>query len=374
MLEFGETVSPPTPPIEKPQPAPPASVSLVLPVFNEALNIAPLCSRLRAVMDQIQATRPVEAIFVNDGSKDDTLELLLAQRAEDPRIKVVDFNRNYGQHAAVFAGFEHASGEVVVTLDADLQNPPEEIPKLLVKIDEGYDVVGTRRLDRKDSAFRKFASAIVNRITRRMVGFDSGDFGCMLRAYRKEIVDAMCSNHEASTFIPALAEIYSSKSIVVDVRHDERAAGDSKYSLWRLLRLHFDLVTSFCTAPLRILTGLGMFVALSGFLLAFAILVVRLVMTREEWDHWGQGGTFTLFAILYFFVGVQLVSIGVLGEYVGRIYSQVRRRPRFVVRKFHGDAGAAKLLVPVRPASSFATPETSQGGECQVEKVENPRP
>jgi undecaprenyl-phosphate 4-deoxy-4-formamido-L-arabinose transferase len=358
----------------------PGSVSLVIPVFNEAPNIAPLCERLAAVMDGIQRTRPVEAILVNDGSSDDSLERLLAQRAADPRIKVVEFNRNYGQHAAVFAGFEHASGEVIVTLDADLQNPPEEIPKLLVKIDEGYDVVGTRRLDRKDSVFRKLASAAVNRITRAMVGVDSGDFGCMLRAYRKDVVDAMCSSQEASTFIPALAELYSGKSTVIDVKHDERAAGASKYSFWKLMRLHFDLVTSFCTAPLRVLTGMGVLVACAGFLLSCVILVLRIVMTRAEWDHWGQGGTFTLFAILYIFVGVQLLAVGVMGEYVGRIYGQVRRRPRFVVREFHGDEWSAKTVVPARVglttigASSAVNPRSQVGSRPPDAAPPHPRP
>lgn len=346
----------PTPtPNATPLRARPGSVSLVIPVFNEGENIVPLMARLRPVMDSLERDRSVEVVFVNDGSRDDSLEKLLACRGADPRVKVVEFNRNYGQHAAVFAGFEHSTGEAVVTLDADLQNPPEEIPKLLAKIDEGYDVVGTRRLERKDNALRRAASSVINRWTRSMIGVDSGDFGCMLRAYRREVVDAMSASKELSTFIPALAELYSGRSVVIDVRHEERAAGRSKYSLWKLVRLQFDLVTSFSVAPLRLMMTAGLVVASLGFLLSLGILVTRLLMTAEAWDDWGQGGTFTLFAILYVFVGAQFVAFGILGEYVGRIYGEVRRRPRFVVRQFHGADAAAKTVVPARgPAAATA--------------------
>ncbi len=310
------------------------------------------------MLDSIERDRSVEVVFVDDGSRDGSLDRLVRMRADDPRIRVVEFNRNYGQHAAVFAGFEHSTGEVVVTLDADLQNPPEEIERLLTKIDEGHDVVGTRRLDRKDSAFRRFASTVVNRTTKRMVGVDSGDFGCMLRAYRREVVDAMGASKELSTFIPALAEIYAANSIVIDVRHDERAAGASKYSLWKLLRLHFDLVTSFSVAPLRLLMSLGLVVAGLGLALSFTILGIRLSMTRAEWDHWGSGGVFTLFAILYIFVGAQFLAFGVLGEYIGRIYGEVRRRPRFVVRQFHAaPSEESATFVPAR--ASVAAPSTT---------------
>jgi len=342
--------------------APHASVSIVIPVFNEAETLDALRARLTPVLDEIERTRPVEAVLVDDGSRDGSITKLLAWRARDPRVRVVEFNRNYGQHAAVFAGFEHSTGEVVVTLDADLQNPPEEIAKLLAEIDAGHDVVGTRRLERKDSWLRKRASAIVNRVTRRMVGVDAGDFGCMLRAYRREVVDAMCVSKELSTFIPALAELYASNSVVIAVRHDARAAGESKYSLAKLMRLHLDLMTSFSAAPLRLLMTIGAGVATLGFLLSIAIIVKRVTMTTAEWERWGEGGLFTLFAILYMFVGAQFLAFGVLGEYVGRIYGEVRRRPRFVVRRVHGvpgshDApGAHDAVVPAPPPSDLGAP------------------
>lgn len=309
--------------------------------------------RLRPVMDKIGSDRPVELVFVNDGSRDDSLTKLLRHRACDERIKIVEFNRNYGQHAAVFAGFEHSTGDVVITLDADLQNPPEEIEKLLLKIDAGHDVVGTRRLDRKDTFFRTQVSRAINKINRKLVGVDSGDFGCMLRAYRRDVVRAMCESRELSTFIPALAELYAGNSVVIDVRHEERARGESKYSLLKLIRLQFDLVTSFSIAPLRLLMSVGILIASFGFLLSLGILATRIVMTPEQWEDWGRGGTFTLFAILYIFVGAQFLAFGVLGEYVGRIYAEVRRRPRFVVREFHGrdDADPGPTVIPAPGAA-----------------------
>lgn len=353
---------------------PPRTVSLVIPVFNEGENVDALFVRLRPVMDEIERTRPVECVLVDDGSRDDSLSRLLDQQGRDARVRVVEFNRNYGQHAAVFAGFDHSTGEVIITLDADLQNPPEEIPKLLEKIDEGYDVVATRRMDRQDSGFRKFASSIVNKTTKKMIGVDSGDFGCMLRAYRREIVEAMSSSKELSTFIPALAEIYSGSTAVLDVRHEERTRGESKYSIFKLMRLHMDLVTSFSVAPLRAMLTVGLGIGILGFMLSLGILATRFVMSRDQWEAWGQGGVFTLFAVLYIFVGVQLIGMGLLGEYVGRIYSEVRRRPRFVVRRFHTDgatvgdgvvgdgapqsAGATvyPARYPVRPSSAGADP------------------
>lgn len=340
----------------------PVSVSLVIPVYNESGNIDALMERLRPVLDDIAREREVEAVFVNDGSKDDSLQKLLQYHKKDPRVKIVEFNRNYGQHAAVFAGFEHSTGEVVVTLDADLQNPPEEIVKLLARIDEGHDVVGTRRLKRQDSAFRTWASKINVKITRSMTGLDAGDFGCMLRAYRREIVDAMCESRELSTFIPALAELYAANSIVIDVKHEERAHGESKYSLWKLIRLQFDLMTSFSMAPLRLLMTIGALIAALGFLLSIVILSIRISMTHDEWERWGNGGTFTLFAVLYIFVGAQFLAFGILGEYIGRIYGEVRKRPRFVVKQFHGEA--------LRAATVFPTP--GPAGAKTNDKFTNP--
>lgn len=304
-------------------PAPPAA-SIVIPVFNEEPNLAPLYARLAPVMDGIRGG--AEAIFVDDGSADRSLELLRSMAATDPRVRVISFNRNYGQHAAVMAGLEVTRGETVVTLDADLQNPPEDIPKLLAKAAEGFDVVGGWRADRKDSWFRRWASRRINRLMRRiMSGVEFRDYGCMLRAYSRPVVESLRLCEERTPFIPALACQFARRIAEVPVGHAERAGGESKYSLWRLLRLQADLVTGFTSMPLRLATLAGSAISLLSIGFGIFLFIRRLLHGPEA------EGLFTLFAILFLLVGSELLALGVLGEYVGRIYVEVRRRPRSVV-------------------------------------------
>jgi undecaprenyl-phosphate 4-deoxy-4-formamido-L-arabinose transferase len=182
-------------------------VSVLVPVLNEEESLPELNERLRDALTGMR--RSYEVIYINDGSTDRTEEILEAFHHEDGRIKVIEFNRNYGQHMALFAGFDFARGEIVVTIDADLQNPPEEIPRLVDKAEEGYEVVATYRKQRKDSLFRKLPSYIVNRITAKLVGVRLRDYGCMLRAYRRNIVDYMNMCPESSSFIPALANTFA---------------------------------------------------------------------------------------------------------------------------------------------------------------------
>jgi undecaprenyl-phosphate 4-deoxy-4-formamido-L-arabinose transferase len=304
------------------------AVSIVVPVFNEELNLDALYARLAPVMDRVAGG--AEAIFVDDGSADRSLEILRRLARKDPRVRVLSFNRNYGQHAAIFAGFDAVSGRTVVTIDADLQNPPEDIPKLLAKIDEGFDVVGGRREARKDTFFRRWASRQTNRFMRIVLrGVELNDYGCMLRAYTREVVDCMRRCEEKASFIPALACQFARRIAEVPVGHADRAAGESKYSIWKLMKLQADLITGFTTLPLRVLTFLG--IGISALSIAFGgyILVMRLIRGSE----WAAAGVFTLFAILFFFVGAQFAALGMLGEYVGRIYNEVRRRPRSVVKE-----------------------------------------
>ena len=309
-------------------------VSVVIPIFNEEENIPALWERLAAVLKAAfpDPRRDWEVIFTDDGSRDRSLELLKVIAEGEPRVSVVEFNRNYGQHAAIFGAFGIVSGEVIVTLDADLQNPPEEIPKLVAKIDEGYDVVGGWRQGRMDhdSPFRTLPSKPVNAVTRKTTGVKMHDYGCMLRAYRREIVDAMLQCKERSSFIPALANSFAKRIAEVPVAHAERAAGTSKYGFLRLINLQFDLLTSFSLLPLQMLTLLGVFIALLGFGLFLGLVVYRFVNPAGT-----VGGVFTLFAILFFFVGCQFIAFGLLGEYIGRIYQEVRDRPRFVVKRIH---------------------------------------
>jgi undecaprenyl-phosphate 4-deoxy-4-formamido-L-arabinose transferase len=309
----------------------PGKVSIVIPVYNEEGNLPMLLPRLLPVLEGMR--RPYEVVFVDDGSKDRSLEILKRAAGENAgRVKVVELVRNAGQHMAIMAAFTATDGEYVITLDADLQNPPEEIPKLVKEMDAGHDVVGTIREKRKDSIFRKTASRLVNRTTAAITGMRLNDYGCMLRGYHRDVVDVMTASDEASTFIPALAQQYARRPIEIPVAHEERAAGESKYSLYKLFRLNFDLMTGFSVVPLQLFTVFGFVVAAFGVSLGVFLLVRRLVVGAEV------EGVFTLFALAFVVMGVLMAGIGIVGEYVGRIYQQVRGRPRFLIRTVHGDA------------------------------------
>jgi len=303
-------------------------LSIVIPVYNEESNLVPLMERLYPVATG--TGRLFEIIFTNDGSRDRSLDILRGMIDKYPGVKVVEFNGNFGQHMAILAAFEMSRGEIVITLDADLQNPPEEIPRLAAEIEKGYDVVGTIRQKRQDSLFRKLASRVVNITTNKMTGMKMNDYGCMLRAYHHTIIENINRCGESTTFIPALAQTFASNPTEIEVAHAERAAGESKYSLYKLIRLNFDLMTGFSVVPLQLFALFG--ITTSVLSLAFAVfLLIRRFIVGAEVE-----GVFTLFAILFFFVGIIIMGIGIVGEYVGRIYQEVRKRPRFVVRKTYG--------------------------------------
>jgi undecaprenyl-phosphate 4-deoxy-4-formamido-L-arabinose transferase len=302
-------------------------LSVVVPVFNEEESLPELLSRLSPALSAL--ARSYEVVLVNDGSRDRSLELLREATARDPHLTVIDFNRNYGQHSAIFAGFEAARGEIIVTLDADLQNPPEEIGKLVARMEEGFDVVGSVRIKRQDPFFRRLASRLVNRVTSMATGVQLSDYGCMLRAYRRDVVKTLCQSKEISTFIPVLADMFAGRVTEVPVAHAERLKGKSKYSLWKLLRLQFDLLTSFSLWPLRSTMVMGVLMAVASMLAALVLIAGRIIKGHE----WAVSGVFTLFAVLFFFVGAMFFALGLLGEYVGRIYMEVRHRPRYVIRQ-----------------------------------------
>jgi undecaprenyl-phosphate 4-deoxy-4-formamido-L-arabinose transferase len=301
-------------------------LSVVVPVYNEAATLTDLHARLGRTFKDMG--RPWEVIFVDDGSTDRSADVLRALHAQDPAVRVVRFNRNYGQHAAVFAGMERARGDVVITLDADLQNPPEEIPTLLRRLEDGFDVVGGARVSRRDAWFRRSASRLVNRATSAIVGVPMTDYGCMLRAYRRSVVDQIVACQEISRFIPALANTFATAVAEVPVAHAPRREGRSRYGLLRLLRLNMDLMTGFSLLPIQAVSLAGVIVAALG--LGFAVFLgLRRLLVGPEVE-----GVFTLFAILFFFVGLQILALGLIGEYVGRIYQEVRRRPRYTVTEF----------------------------------------
>jgi undecaprenyl-phosphate 4-deoxy-4-formamido-L-arabinose transferase len=303
-------------------------LSVVIPVYNEQENLPALFLRLAAVLDKVG--KPYEILFTNDGSRDNSLMLLKDFHQQRPtQVRVIDFNGNFGQHMAIMAAFERARGEVIVTLDADLQNPPEEIPKLLAEIENGHDVVGGYRKERHDSWFRRKASRLINAVRERTTRIRMRDQGCMLRAYRRNIVEHITASGEISTFIPALATSYAANPTEVEVEHAARVAGTSKYRLYDLIRLNFDLMTGFSVVPLQVFTFFGMLIAAGSLLFVIFLFIRRLIIGPEA------EGVFTLFAILYFLVGVGIMGLGVIGEYVGRIYQEVRRRPRFMIRDIY---------------------------------------
>jgi len=302
-------------------------LSLVIPVFNEEANLSELIERCRKTC--LEMGKSFEIILVDDGSRDESSNMIKEACQQYQEIVGVLLNRNYGQHNAIMAGFAHTKGEVIVTLDADLQNPPEEIPNLLVEIEKGHDVVGSIRQMRKDSLFRRLASWLVNKAVQKATGVLMHDYGCMLRAYRHSIVDAMLSCHERSTFIPVLANMFASKTTEIVVKHARRENTESKYSLLKLINLQFDLLTAMTTFPLRLLSLVGGSLAVLGFLLSAILLIFRIVYGA----HWAAEGVFTVFSILFIFIGVQLLAMGLLGEYIGRIYSDVRARPRYFIRE-----------------------------------------
>ena len=300
-------------------------VSIVIPVFNEESVLPLVFERLYPVLKELQYSH--EVIFVDDGSRDSSPALLRKQFQAFPSVtKVVFLRANAGQHAALIAGFEQAKGRYIITLDADLQNPPEEIPNLLQKMDAGHDYVGTIRRDRQDSLWRHWASRAMNRLRESITQIQITDQGCMMRGYHKDIIKAVLATSETNTFIPALAYLYAGNPTEITIEHEERAAGESKYSLFKLIHLNFDLMTGFSIAPLQAFSLVGISISLMSLVFVVYMGWRRIVVGPEV------EGVFTLFAILFFLVGILLFGIGLLGEYVGRIYSQTRDRPRYLVQ------------------------------------------
>ena len=297
-------------------------LSVVIPVYNEEEVLQALFDRLYPVLDASGET--YEIIFVNDGSRDRSAQLLAAQFHLRPDVtRVVLFNGNFGQHMAIMAGFEHVRGAIAITLDADLQNPPEEIPRLVEAIRAGHDYVGTIRRQREDSTFRRLASRAMNGLRERITRIQMTDQGCMLRAYDRALIDTLNACHEVNTFIPALAYTFAASPTEIEVAHEERFAGESKYSVYKLIRLNFDLVTGFSIVPLQWFSIIGTLLSLfSGAL--FVLLLVRRFVLGSEVE-----GVFTLFALQFFLTGIMLFGIGLMGEYVGRIQQEVRNRPRY---------------------------------------------
>jgi undecaprenyl-phosphate 4-deoxy-4-formamido-L-arabinose transferase len=305
-----------------------------------------LFARLYPALDALKIS--YECVFVNDGSRDRSVALLRQQWGRRPgQTRVVLFHANFGQHSAIMAGFHYARGDYVVTLDADLQNPPEEIGKLVEKLTEGYDYVGTIRQQRQDTLWRRSFSKAINKLREWITPVRITDQGCMMRGYARSVVVALNQTREVNTFIPALASLYAMRPVEVPISHEERYAGQSKYSMYSLIRLNFDLITGFSVVPLQLFSMVGMAVSALSALLVIVLFVRRLIVGPEA------QGLFTLFGIVFFLIGVALFGIGLLGEYVGRIYAQVRERPRYIIEGVLEadpiDGGATAVPLPRTP-------------------------
>ncbi|TMH14675.1 MAG: glycosyltransferase [Betaproteobacteria bacterium] len=313
-------------------------LSVIIPVYNEEPGLQALFDRLYPALDKLGVA--YEVLFVNDGSRDRSPAMLKDQFLRRPEVtRVILFNSNYGQHMAIIAGFEYCRGERIVTLDADLQNPPEEIGKLLSAMDAGYDYVGGVRRTREDSWWRRIASKAMNRVRQRITRITMTDQGCMLRAYSRDIVRAVAASREVSTYIPALAYTYANNPTEIEVEHAERVAGESKYSLYKLIRLNFDLITGFSLVPLQMFSMFGMLVSVGAVVTYLIVIIQRLVLSG--W-HEGLATLWDRDILAFFLIGMLLFGLGLVGEYVGRIYQQVRERPRFTIQALleqkHDDA------------------------------------
>jgi undecaprenyl-phosphate 4-deoxy-4-formamido-L-arabinose transferase len=299
-------------------------LSVIVPILNEAATLEELADRLMCTLHRLG--KSYEVIFVDDGSTDDSAKLLKRLYALHPTMKVIRLNRNYGQHMAIFAGLERARGEIVVTLDGDLQNPPEEIPRLLEKIQEGYDVVCGQRTSRQDPLRRKVLSYLVGKLASRLVGVTMRDYGSMLRAYRRPVIDQLLRCQDRSLYIPALANAYAASVAEIPVEHQRRAAGSSRYNVFGLLRLTADLVTGFSLLPIRL-------VVVTGTLLTLLGVGVGLYTGVQSLRGSPPTVMSTLMALLLFVGGLQLLALGLIGEYVGRTYMEVRKRPRYGIQE-----------------------------------------
>jgi undecaprenyl-phosphate 4-deoxy-4-formamido-L-arabinose transferase len=299
--------------------------SVVIPVFNEAENLKILHTRLTDVMRRLK--KPYEIIYVDDGSRDDSFQILKSLHAQDKNTKVIRFARNFGQHPAVMAGFEAVRGEMIITLDADMQNPPEEIPKLLAKLNEGYEVVNGYRENRHDLFWRKMSSRLSNWLMSRVTGVKLKDYGSMFRIYKREIIEMVKLSKEHSRFITALVSWLGASIAEVEVAHDSRYAGQSKYNVFKMLKMYYDLITGFTIFPIQFVTYLGFIFAFIGFAMGIYLLIYRLLIGP------GISGFVTFAMIGFFLFGILLVAIGLIGEYIARIFIEVRGRPYYIIKE-----------------------------------------
>lgn len=309
-------------------------LSIVVPVFNEEDILEEFCAAIREVLDG--AGFSYEIIFVDDGSTDGSWSHITKLSLQHAHIRGVKLTSNVGQHNAIMAGFSSAQGKYIITIDADLQDSPSVLPIMYKRLDAGFDMVGCRRIARQDSMLRKALSRLMHFTVRhfsrlnRISPQQFSDFGCMLRGYRRWVVERLLEAGGKSIYIPTFAATLGGKICEIDIEHTGREKGASKYSLRDLVSLYFDMITDVSLFPIQLISLAGIVLSLAGFGLAVVIFIRRIFIGPEV------EGVFTLFAFLFIFTGVLLVSVGLIGEYVGRIYREVNRAPRFIVKERAG--------------------------------------
>lgn len=309
--------------------------SVVIPLYNEEENVEPLYEEVRSVLTGLSAQS--EIVFVDDGSRDRTMERLEAIQRRDPSVRVVSLRRNFGQTAAMSAGFDHASGAVIITMDGDLQNDPHDIPRMLARLEEGYDVVTGWRFNRQDSFFsRKLPSKAANQLISWVTGVSLHDYGCTLKAFRREVIENINLYGEMHRFIPAIASGMGISFTEMKVNHRARRFGTSKYGISRTIRVVLDLITvkfllSYATRPLHVFGTVGIFSSLAGFLLGLILVIQRQCFGIPLADR-----PLLLLAVLLLFLGIQFITIGLLAELVVRTYHESQKKPIYYVRRVLG--------------------------------------
>jgi len=311
-------------------------LSLVIPVFNEEDNLPLLYQEITNVLATLK--KRAEIIFIDDGSQDNSFTVLKKIRQQDNRVKLIRLRRNFGQTAALSAGFDYARGKIIITLDADLQNDPQDIPALLAKVEDGYDVVSGWRQKRQDKFFtRRLPSKVANRLISFLTGVRLHDYGCTLKAFRQEVIKGIRLYGELHRFIPAIASTMGVRIAEVKVNHRPRRYGRSKYTLFRLPRVVLDMLTvkfllSYSTRPLQIFGFLGLLSGLIGFVIALWLSYQRLILKISSANR-----PILLLAVLLMVIGIQFVTLGLLAEIMVRTYHESTGKPIYHVREIIDD-------------------------------------
>ena len=314
-------------------------VSIVLPVYNEEESLKELHSKLTDVLNKLGCE--YEIIAIDDGSTDSSFNVLKELSQSDPRLKAIKFRRNFGQTAALSAGFHHAKGDVIITMDSDLQNDPADIPRLLEKINEGYDVVSGWRADRKDKFIsRRIPSILANKLIVKMTGVNIHDFGCTLKAYRKDVVDNINLYGEMHRFIPALAKWVGAEITEIKVQHHARKHGKSNYGISRTTRVFLDLMTvkfllSYSTKPMRPFGIMGLGSGFLGFLICLYLSIGKIFFPSEA-TSLTRRMPMLLLGILLILVGIQFLTMGLLAEIMIRTYYESQSKPIYYIKEIAG--------------------------------------